>query len=146
MSCKKGNEFMLNEKVSKEFLNEMNALDSLELKYFSDSSYVLKNKSDDESLEIKDSKRLSEISSLGMKNISGISVSEEAMPFYTAVLKYLDEAKSQGDLSQKFFKESDPQMRRGYFEKIQEKFKKLRNKPDSILTIQKDYFNKVSIK
>ena len=145
-SCTKSKEFALNEKVSKEFLKEMNSLDSLEIKYFSDSSFIKKTPSAENSIEVKDAVKLSENSKAGITNISGIKVSQEAMSFYTAVLDYLGDTKAQGDLARDFFQESDPQMREGYYEKLRQDFKKLKNKPDSILTIQKTYLDKVGIK
>lgn len=146
MSCQKSEEFALNEKVANEFLKEMNDMDSLELKYFSDSSAVSKTVFAENSAGAKDAVKLSENSLAGIENITGVKVSPDAMSFYKAVLDYLGATKAQGDLAQDFFTESDPQMRQSYFESIQENFKKLRNKPDSILAIQKVYLDKVGIK
>ena len=146
VGCKKNKELALNEKVAHEFLKEMNALDSLELKYFSDSTALSKAPSSQNSVEMEDAAKLSENSSISVKNISGISVSPEAMPFYTAVLEYLQSTRAQGNLAKDFFQETDPRMKEGYYESVQENFKKLRNKPDSILAIQKVYLNKVGIK
>ncbi len=146
MSCKKNKEFAFNENISGEFLQEMNALDSLQINYFSDSSALSKPPSAENSTEMKDALKLSENSSAGFKNITAIPVSAEAMPFYTAVTEYLGYTKAQGNLARDFFQETDPLMRKAYFEKIQLDFKKLSSKPDSILAIQKIYLNKVGLK
>ena len=146
VSCKKSNEMELNEKVANEFLKEMNALDDFEAKYFSDSSAVAKPPSAETSIEVKDATKLTEDAVAGLKNISGTSVSPEAMSFYKGALEYIDAVNAQGQATKDFFTESNPKMREGYYERVQENFKKLRSKPDSILAIQKVYLDKVGIK
>ena len=146
VSCKKSNELALNEKVAKEFLEEMNALDEFEAKYFSDSSALSKSPSAENSVEVKDAVKLSEDALAGIKNIAGTSVSPEAMPFYMGALEYIDAVNAQGKNAKDFFTEQDPRLREGYYEGLKKNFKKLKNKPDSILAIQKVYLNKVGIK
>ena len=146
VGCKKGDEFALNEKVANEFLEEMNALDEFEAKYFSDSSALAKAPSAETAIEVKAATKLSEDASAGLKNIAGTSVSPEAMPFYKGVLEYIDAVNAQGQAAKDFFTESDPRMREGYYELVKENFKKLRSKPDSILAIQRVYLDKVGIK
>ncbi|KFC17881.1 hypothetical protein [Epilithonimonas lactis] len=146
VGCKKGDEFALNEKVANEFLEEMNALDEFEAKYFSDSSALAKAPSAETAVEVKDAIKLSEDASAGLKNIAGTSVSPEAMPFYKGALEYIDAVNAQGQAAKDFFTESDPRMREGYYELVKENFKKLRSKPDSILAIQKIYLDEVGIK
>lgn len=146
VSCKKNKELALNEKVANEFLKEMNALDEFEAKYFSDSSALAKTPSAENSIEVKDAIKLSENAVAGLNNIGETSVSPEAMPFYLATLKYIDAVNAQGKDAQDFFTESDSRLKEGYYERVQENFKKLRNKPDSILAIQKVYLDKVGIK
>lgn len=146
VGCKKNKELALNEKVAKEFLEEMNAIDEFETKYFSDSSALAKAPSAENSIEVKDAAKLTEDAVEGLKNISGTSVSPEAMPFYMGALEYIDAVNAQGQAAKDFFTESDPRMREGYYELVKENFKKLKNKPDSILAIQKVYLDKVGIK
>lgn len=146
VGCKKNKELALNEKVAKEFLEEMNALDEFEAKYFSDSSALAKAPSAENSIEVKDATKLTENAVAGLKNIGGTSVSPEAMPFYMGALEYIDAVNAQGQAAKDFFTESDPRMREGYYELVKENFKKLRSKPDSILAIQKIYLDKVGIK
>lgn len=144
-SCKKAGEYALNENVSKEFLKQMNALDDFEAKYFADSSALAKAPSSETSIESQDALKLSESSLKAVDNLRGKSISPEAMPFYIAAIKYIEDINAQGKIANDFFTETDPMMRRGYYESIQENFKKLRNKPDSILEIQKVYFDKVGL-
>ncbi|MBV6878515.1 hypothetical protein NG800_016480 [Epilithonimonas ginsengisoli] len=146
VGCKKNKELALNEKVAKEFLEEMNALDDFETKYFSDSNPLAKAPFAENSIEVKDAAKLTEDAVAGLKNISGTSVSPEAMPFYMGTLEYIDAVNAQGQAAKDFFTESDPRMRAGYYELVKENFQKLRNKPDSILAIQKVYLDKVGIK
>lgn len=145
-SCKKNEELILNEKVANEFLKEMNALDEFEAKYFADSTALKKSPSNDNSTEVKDAIKLSEDANKGLKSIMGYSVSPEAMSFYIGASKYIDVVHAQGNDAKDFFTEADPGMRKGYYNRVKENFKKLRNKPDSILSIQKIYLEKVGLK
>lgn len=145
LGCKKGSEYALNEKVSKEFLVQMNALDEFDTKYFSDSSALAKSPSIENSVEIKDALQLSENASEAMKHVHGDSVSPEAIPFYLAATEFIDDVRAHGELAHDFFKETDPKLRQGYFEGVLRHSKKLKTKPDSVLAIQKLYFEKVGL-
>lgn len=145
-SCKKGSEYAQNEKVSKEFLTQMNALDDFEAKYFSDSSALAKSPSLENSAEVKDALQLSKNASESLKHFHGDAVSPEAIPFYQAATEYIDAVRAHGELADDFFRETDPKLRQGYFEGVKKHFEKLRSKPDSVLAIQKIYFEKVGLK
>lgn len=145
INCKNGNEFIANETISKEFLQEMNSLDSLHQAIVSSPKIIYQDPSTENSEEVKAAERLATNSEKGIREIAQIQISSEAMPFYNGVLDYLHDTKFYGNNAKKIFQEKDTLRRKYFYDQLGKQYEKLTTKPDSLLAIQKIYHNQVGL-